>query len=91
MKGCAARYIAYDGASGFVQVWQDGVPMLRGQVVKLAAHPGTRLRTAHRGMYAPGNVDHGIQYNDDVSICTLDAPLADLVAEPLCPPLTHGR
>jgi hypothetical protein len=35
-------YIIYSGSTGFVQVWQDGVPMLRAEVSKLAIHPGTR-------------------------------------------------
>ena len=32
------------------------------------------LQVAHWGMYAGGPVDHGIQYNDDIKIWTLDAP-----------------
>lgn len=79
-------YLHYQGSSGFVQVWQDGVPMLRARVSQLERYPGTRLRTAHWGMYAPATQDHGIQYNDDIRICTLREPLADLVSEPGCPP-----
>jgi hypothetical protein len=77
-------YILYQGATGLVQVWQDGVPMLRAAVSGLREHPGTNLRTAHWGMYASARIDHGIQYNDDIAICTLDAPLTDLVTEPVC-------
>lgn len=78
-------YIIYQGTTGFVQVWQDGTPILRAQVSKLATHPGTRLRTAHWGMYASGTVSQGVQYNDEIRICTLGEPLMDLVREPRCP------
>lgn len=78
-------YIHYADTSGQVQVWQDGVPMLRAEVAALAGNPGTHLRTAHWGMYANGGVDHGVQYNDQISICTLAAPLTDLGGEPACP------
>lgn len=78
-------YIHYQGPTGFVQVWQDGTPMLRAKVSKLAAHPGTRLRTAHWGMYASGTVSQSVLYNDQIKICTLSEPLTDLVNEPQCP------
>jgi len=78
-------YLIYRGTTGFVQVWQDGVPMLRAQVSQLAANPGTRLRTAHWGMYASGTVDQGVQYNDEIRICVLSNPLTDLIHEPRCP------
>ena len=77
-------YILYEGTTGLVQVWQDGVPMLRAEVAQLAQSPGTRLRTAHWGMYASGSLDHGVQYNDEIRICTLSTPLSDLVREPRC-------
>lgn len=77
-------YIHYQGDTGFVQVWQDGVPMLRAEVIQLATYPGMDLRTAHWGMYASGSLDHGTQYNDDIRIWTLDAPLEDLETEPDC-------
>jgi len=79
-------YLLYEGDSGFVQAWQDGLPMLRAGIPKLKEYPGTRLRTAHWGMYASAELDHGVQYNDDISICTLKAPLIDLAREPRCPP-----
>jgi hypothetical protein len=79
-------YLLYAGTSGFVQVWQDGVPMIRAEVSKLATSPGTRLLTAHWGMYASESLDHGVQYNDDIRICRLDTPLSDLVREPTCEP-----
>jgi hypothetical protein len=78
-------YIIYRGSSGFVQVWQDGIPLLRAEVKKLAANPGTRLRTAHWGMYASGTVTNGVQYNDEIRLCTLSRPLEDLDREPVCP------
>lgn len=84
-------YLIYQGAAGFVQVWQDGVPMLRAAVPGLGSHPGTRLRTAHWGMYASGSVESAVQYNDEIRICTLDAPLTDLVREPQCPPVLEAR
>lgn len=83
-------YVYYQGAGGFVQVWQDGAPMLRARVSQLAQHPGTRLRTAHWGLYASGTVDQGVQYNDDIRICTLDKPLIDLVREPVCPAVVQN-
>jgi len=77
-------YLEYNGNSGFVQVWQDGVPMLRAQVSQLEGAPGTHLTRAHWGMYAGGEVDHGTQYNDEIKIWSLDAPLGDLETEPDC-------
>jgi hypothetical protein len=74
-------YIHYQGADGFVQVWQDGVAMLRATLPK---NPGTRLRTAHWGMYASASVKGGVQYNDDIAIWRLPQPLADLSSEPRC-------
>ncbi|MGE4110902.1 MAG: hypothetical protein AB7E73_09405, partial [Burkholderiales bacterium] len=78
-------YIIYNGTTGFVQTWQDGQPMLRGRIPQLLKQPGTTLRTAHWGMYASGSVTQGIQYNDDIRICRLNAPLTDFVTEPRCP------
>lgn len=77
-------YIHYEGTSGFVQAWQDGAPLLRARVSKLEDNPGSRLRTAHWGMYASPTLDHGVQYNDDIRICPLDAPLTDFSSEPSC-------
>lgn len=77
-------YIHYEGTDGFVQVWQDGVPMLSARVSALQSSPGTTLTRAHWGMYANGAVTQGIQYNDDIEIWTLDAPLSDLETEPDC-------
>lgn len=77
-------YVHYLGASGFVQVWQDGVPMLRANVSQLATYPGTSLITAHWGMYAGAGADHGTQYNDEIRLWSLTAPLGDLGAEPIC-------
>jgi hypothetical protein len=79
-------YIIYQGTTGFVQVWQDGIPMLRAHVSELAAYAGTRLRSAHWGMYASHATDQGVLYNDDIRICTLSKPLSDFVSEPRCPP-----
>jgi hypothetical protein len=77
-------YIDYAGTTGFVQAWQDGVPILRADVSQLAAHPGDSLITAHWGMYAAAAVDHGTQYNDAIRLWALDAPLSDLQTEPVC-------
>jgi hypothetical protein len=77
-------YLHYEGSTGFVQVWQDGVPVLRGEVALLADFPGTTLERAHWGMYANAETDQGTQYNDDISVWTLDAPLDDLEADPDC-------
>lgn len=77
-------YVHYQGSTGFVQVWQDGVPMLRAQVAQLQQFPGTNLQTSHWGMYASATMSHGVQYNDQIEICRLPQPLTDLVAEPTC-------
>lgn len=77
-------YVHYAGATGTVHAWQDGVPVLRAEVSQLAANPGTNLRTAHWGMYAAPTVTAGVQYNDDVLIWTLAAPLTDFSVEPRC-------
>jgi hypothetical protein len=77
-------YVEYEGATGFVQAWQDGVPMLRATVAQLASFPGDSLVTAHWGMYAAAGVDHGVQYNDAIRIWTLGEKLDDLVTEPVC-------
>lgn len=77
-------YILYQNTTGFVQVWQDGVPMLRAEVSQLASNPGTRLTRAHWGMYASAETTQGIQYNDDIRIWTLEQPLTDLDSEPDC-------
>lgn len=79
-------YLVYQGTTGFVQAWQDGVPVLRAAVPGLKENPGTLLRTAHWGMYASGSVGRAVQYNDEIRICTLNSPLTDLVREPPCPP-----
>jgi len=77
-------YVIYEGSTGYVQAWQDGVPMLRAQVPELRSHPSTRLRTAHWGLYASAGTMQAVQYNDDIRICVLNKPLADLGTEPLC-------
>jgi hypothetical protein len=77
-------YAHYEGHQGFVQMWQDGVPMLRGNIPILNNHPGTELQRAHWGMYANPAMNHGVQYNDAITICTLTAPLDDLHTEPVC-------
>ena len=84
-------YMVYQETSGFVQAWQDGVPMLRATVPGLKENPGTRLRTAHWGTYASGGVARAVQYNDEIRICTLNAPLTDLVSEPQCPSAAEGQ
>ena len=73
-------YIEYNGATGYVHVWQDGVPIFRGDYTN---HPGTHLLRAHWGMYASAGVGAGVQYNDDIRIWSLDQPLAAFDDEPL--------
>jgi hypothetical protein len=77
-------YMIYEGTTGFVQVWQDGVPMLSGEVSSLADNPGTRVTRAHWGMYGPATLSSGTQYCDDIAIWKLDAPLTDFENEPSC-------
>jgi hypothetical protein len=74
----------YQGKSGFVQVWQDGVPTLRANVVGLAESPGTRLKYSHWGMYAGPTATQGVQYNDSIQVWELAEPLAELEDEPGC-------
>jgi hypothetical protein len=75
-------YLHYQGATGYVRVWQDGVPMLEGTYTTVS---GTNLMRSHWGWYSSGSVDQGVQYNDEIQIWTLSAPLADLVPEPASP------
>lgn len=77
-------YLNFQGSTGTIQVWQDGVPMLRAQVTALQRFPGRNLQRAHWGMYASGSLGHGVQYNDRIEICTLSAALTDLTREPTC-------
>ena len=58
--------------------------MLRAQVTALGHSPGKNLQRAHWGLYASGSIDRAVQYNDRIDICTLDAPLTDMVKEPTC-------
>ncbi len=80
-------YIEYNGATGFTQVWQDGVPVLRADYLE---NPGTDLLRAHWGLYAHPSVDYALLYNDANQIWSLDAPLTDLVTEPIPTPEPHG-
>jgi hypothetical protein len=75
-------YIHYDGPEGYVRLWQDGVPIMEGTFTDRS---GTNLLRAHWGMYANGATEHGTQYNDDIQIWTLSAPLSDLETEPSSP------
>ncbi|RIK96313.1 MAG: hypothetical protein DCC71_22510 [Proteobacteria bacterium] len=75
-------YIEYNGSIGNVRVWQDGVPMLRGDWTQ---RPGTTLRRAHWGLYANGAVRSANMYNDDVSVWTLSERITDFSREPRPP------
>jgi hypothetical protein len=77
-------YLHYKGTTGFVQVWQDGVAVLKADVSQLSSASGTTLERAHWGMYAHKDTSQGIQYNDDIRIWTLPAPLTDFKTEPKC-------
>jgi len=77
-------YLHYEGNTGFVQIWQDGVAMLRAEVSELGGFPGTKLTRAHWGMYASATTTQGVQYNDDIQLWTLASPLVDLDSEPDC-------
>ena len=78
-------YVEYDGDEGFVQAWQDGVPVLRGRFTQCQ---GSYLYHAHWGMYANGAVFDAVQYNDALRIWTLDRKLTDeeLLHEPIPAP-----
>ncbi len=75
-------YLYYQGATGYVRVWQDGEPMLEGTYTTVA---GTNLMRAHWGWYSSGSIDQGVQYNDEIQIWTLGSPLTDLEPEPPSP------
>jgi hypothetical protein len=77
-------YLQYEGSSGTVVVWQDGVPMLQAEVAGLAADPGTALSYIHWGEYAAGTVNNATQYNDDIKIWSLPEALLDFATEPRC-------
>jgi hypothetical protein len=77
-------YMHYRGSNGFVQVWQDGVPMLRAEIPALQQSPGTTMDHAHWGLYTNPGLSNATMYNDDIVICTLSAPLTDFATEPLC-------
>lgn len=68
-------YVHYEGTTGFVQAWMDGVPVLRGHVSQLGRSPGHQVTRAHWGMYAPPHTTQGVQYNDSIGIWSLARPL----------------
>jgi len=75
-------YIDYQGAEGYIRVWQDGAAVLEGTYTTVA---GTSLQRSHWGWYSSGSITQGVQYNDEVQIWQLDAPLSDLDTEPASP------
>jgi hypothetical protein len=77
-------YLDYHGTDGFVQLWQDGVPVMRADW--RLPMPGTDLLRAHWGLYAHPGVASATLYNDELAIWSLSEPLTDLVSEPLPAP-----
>lgn len=77
-------YMHYRDGNGEVWVWEDGEAMLRADIPDLSAHPGRNLQRAHWGMYASAETNQGVQYNDEIRVWTLPAPLTDMTAEPDC-------
>lgn len=75
-------YIHYQGDEGYVRLWQDGQPVLEGTYDVVA---GRNLMRAHWGWYSSGSIAKGVQYNDEIQIWKLDAPLEDLENEPRSP------
>lgn len=77
-------YLYYpEVGDGLVCAWQDGVPVMTGKWTKA---DGPNLQRTHWGMYAAGSVDHGVQYNDEIQIWSLDEQLPGCdVAEPVSP------
>jgi len=75
-------YIDYTD-NGYIRVWQDGVPVLEGNYT---ARSGNNLMRSHWGWYSSGSIDQGVQYNDEIRVCTLSARLTDLTTEPECGP-----
>lgn len=75
-------YINYQGKEGYIRLWQDGKPTFEGTYDTVA---GTRLVRAHWGWYSSGSITKGVQYNDEIQIWKLDAPLTDLETEPASP------
>ena len=77
-------YLHYpETGDGTVCAWQDGVPVMTGKWTQV---DGPNLMRTHWGMYAASSVDHGVQYNDEIQLFSLDAPLADCNGpEPVSP------
>jgi MYXO-CTERM domain-containing protein len=75
-------YIHYQGAQGYIRVWQDGVAVIEGTYTNVS---GTNLMRAHWGWYSSGSIDQGVQYNDEIQIWRLSEPLTELASEPVSP------
>jgi hypothetical protein len=76
-------YIDYEAEEGgLVHVWQDGMHIMRGVFTQAS---GNHLLRAHWGLYAPGTLTQGAEYNDEIQIWTLSEPLTDFEKEPSSP------
>ena len=60
-----------------------GDPIVPGDLGELD-DPSANLTPAHWGMYAHSDVGDAAQYDDDIVIWELDAPLTDFDTEPNC-------
>ncbi|MBI5723534.1 MAG: hypothetical protein HZA50_06215 [Planctomycetes bacterium] len=66
---------------GKIWVWMDGKLIFEAQ----KNHSNQFFEAVHWGMYTNGNVDNGVQYNDDIQVWRLSAPWADRNREPPSP------
>ncbi|MHC5005666.1 MAG: hypothetical protein ACYTJ0_21415, partial [Planctomycetota bacterium] len=64
-----------------MRVWQNGEPVATATFTR----PGLTACQFHFGLYASGANDDVVLYEDNIAIWRLDAPLADLDAEPWSP------
>ncbi len=66
---------------GEMLVWMDGRLVFEAK----KSHPDPKFQSAHWGMYASGDVDNGVQFNDDIKVWRLPAPWPDRNVEPPSP------
>jgi hypothetical protein len=66
---------------GRVWVWMDGTLIFEARV----RHSDQNFQRVHWGLYASGDVDNGVQYNDDIQLWRLAEPWTDRDVEPRSP------
>ncbi len=86
------RFTVYiDYVTDLMYVWMDGKPIFRanGGTIDYDGPSDTadtpNLLRAHWGLYGPGSLDTGVQYNDSIQLWQLPKSLTDFSQEPLSP------